>query len=349
MSQFAKSGRDVALQDRAFPTVSVVIPCRNETAYIKSCLLSVLRSDYPTELLDIIVVDGGSTDGTRDLLERMQGENLSFRVLDNPRQIVSTAMNIGILDSRAEIIVRMDAHCEYPSDYVRLCVFNLMSYGVDDVGGLWLTEPADSSAQALAVALAQTSPFGVGGAAYRLGSSEVREVDTVPFGTYWRQRLIDIGLYNEAFVRNQDIELNARLRAAGGHILLIPSIRCRYFAKPNIKELARQSYYNGFWVAYGLRFARASFSMRHVVPFVCLVTAVTLLASGWGVVLGGLILVYLLLTSWASIRQSDGHRESLGWLLIAFPVIHVSYALGTTGGLGALLFHPLMRQSGSRP
>ena len=323
------------------PSVSVVIPCRNEVSYIDSCITSVLASDYPRHLLEILIVDGASTDGTRESLVRWQMTSAIVHVLDNPRRTVPVAMNIGIKAACGDVVVRMDAHCEYPRDYIRQCAAFLVAYGVDNVGGSLKTEPANSSRQAAAVALAQTSRFGVGAAAYRLGTETVREADTVPFGTYWRKRLIELGMYNEAFVRNQDIELNARLRAQGGRILYVPSIHCRYFAKRSIGLLARQCYYNGFWVVYGLRFARAPFSPRHLVPFMCLIVSVVLALSGWFVPLLVLMVMYLALDLGTCAMYSIRHRAPFAWLLLTFPTMHLSYAVGSMNGGIALLCHQM--------
>ena len=329
------------LAEAEFPRVSVVIPCRNEVAYIDSCITSVLASDYPQDLLEILVVDGASTDGTRESLARLQKIYTIIHVLDNPRRTVPVAMNIGIKAARGDVIVRMDAHSEYPRDYIRQCVTNLVVSGADNVGGSWQTEPANSSREATAVALAQTSRFGVGAAVYRLGIETVREVDTVPFGTYWRKRLIELGMYNEAFVRNQDIELNARLRAQGGRILYVPSIHCRYFAKRSVGLLARQCYYNGFWILYGFRFAHAPSSPRHLVPFMCLIVSVVLTLSGWFTSLLLMMLVYLALDLCVCTIYFIRCRGPFGWLLLTFPTMHVSYAIGSMNGGIALLCHQM--------
>lgn len=327
-----------ALMDGKLPRVSVVIPCRNEVAYIDSCIASVLASNYPQDLLEVLVVDGASTDGTRESLARLQKTCTIIHVLDNPGRTVPVAMNIGIKAACGDVIVRMDAHSEYPRDYIRQCATNLVASGADNVGGYWQTEPANPSREAAAVALAQTSRFGVGAAVYRLGSQTVREVDTVPFGTYWRQRLIDLGMYNEAFVRNQDLELNARLKAQGGRILYVPSIHCRYFAKRSIGLLARQCYYNGFWIIYGFRFAHTPCSPRHLAPVMCLIVSVALILSGWFVSLLLLMLAYLILDLCVCITYVIRRRGPFGWLMLTFPTMHSSYAIGSMNGALALLF-----------
>lgn len=340
MSTALRQVESTAGANAHLPYVSVIIPCRNEAGHIAGCIASVLTSDYPETMLEILVIDGASTDGTRESVAQLQRSHPIIHVLDNPRRTVPVAMNIGIKAARGDVIVRMDAHSEYPRDYIRQCVTNLVASGADNVGGSWQTEPANSSREAIAVAIAQTSRFGVGGAIYRLGTATVCEVDTVPFGTYWRQRLIELGMYNESFVRNQDIELNARLRAHGGHILLIPSIQCRYYAKATITLLARQCYYNGFWVMYGLRFARMPFSRRHLVPFACLVVSIMLVLSDWFVPLFSLMLMYLVLD--ASVCFACSRKRGRGlfwWLMLIFPVMHLTYSAGSMNGLFALLFH----------
>ena len=199
------------------PFVSVVMPVRQEASHIAHTVGAVLAQDYPGELLEVIVADGMSTDGTRGVLEGIQREHANLIVLDNPGRIAPTALNVAIRAARGAVIVRVDGHTEVAADYVRECVEALARSGADNAGGRM--NALGEGAFGAAVALATSSPFGVGGARFHYSDRE-EWVDTVYLGA-WRRDVFDrIGFFDEELVRNQDDEFNYRLRASGGRILL---------------------------------------------------------------------------------------------------------------------------------
>src|SRR6266571_747065 len=189
--------------------VSIIIPVRNEEEYIRACLQSLVEQNYPASECEIIVVDGQSSDRTREIIEEIGERNSQVRCLDNPAGIVPTAMNIGIRAARGEVIIRADGHNVYPRDYAANCVKWLEETGAENVGGPWLTVAADDSFSARLLAAILSSPFGVGNSKFRT-SREEGFVDTVPFGAFRREIFERIGMYNGKLVRNQDNELNAR-------------------------------------------------------------------------------------------------------------------------------------------
>src|SRR5881296_963541 len=204
-------------------TVSFIMPVRNEEEYIRVSLQSLVDQSYPAGECEIIVVDGRSSDRTREIIEEIREKNPQVLCLDNPAGIVPTAMNIGIRAARGEVIIRADGHNIYPADYTANCVKCLLKTGADNVGGPWLTVPADKSFGATLVAAILSSPFGVGNSKFRT-SREEGFVDTVPFGAFRKAIFDRVGMYNEQLVRNQDNELNARIRSAGGKIYLTPAM-----------------------------------------------------------------------------------------------------------------------------
>lgn len=224
------------------PAVTVVCPCYNEAAYIAATLDALLCQDLPPEDMEILIVDGGSSDGTRRIVSEYAERDPRIKLLDNPKRIVPSAMNIGIRAARGTYIVRVDSHAWYAPDYVSTCLRLLSEGRADNVGGNQTPEGTDWISSA--IALASRSRFGAGNAAYKY-SDEERYVDTVWLGAYERKTLEALGGYDEAFVINQDYELNVRLRASGGRILLSPSIRATYFVRPSIRKLARQYYRYG--------------------------------------------------------------------------------------------------------
>ena len=215
--------------------VSIIIPCRDERRFIEKCLLSIIANDYPKESLQVLVVDGMSEDGTREILNQFSGKYPFIKMLDNPKKIVPVALNIGIKQARGNVIIRMDAHNVYGKDYISKCVKYLRKYNIDNVGGICITLPGRNTLLAQSIALALSHPFGVGNAHFRIGLKGPKYVDTVPFGCYKREVFEKIGLFDEDLVRNQDDELNVRLQRNGGKILLVPEIVSYYYARDSLE------------------------------------------------------------------------------------------------------------------
>lgn len=219
--------------------VSVVIPCRNEIMYIARVLESILDQNYPKEQMEVIVVDGMSIDGTVDILKEYQNKYSFIKYLENEMQVTPNAMNIGIRNATGDVVVRMDAHSIYPKNYISRLVEWLIWLDADNVGGSLITKPARDTLEAKAIAHAMSHPFGVGNAYFRLGVNNPKQVDTVPFGCYWRKVFDKIGLYDEDLVRGQDNELNSRLEQKGGKIFLVPDIKTEYFPRDTLKKPGR--------------------------------------------------------------------------------------------------------------
>ena len=249
--------------------VSIVIPCRNEARYIRSVVDSVLSSDVPTGGMEIIVVDGISDDGTREILAEYEGKHPELlRVLDNPKRVVPSSMNMGIRAARGEIIVRLDAHAYYERDYIAQCVEWLERSGADNVGGTCVVEPTEDKLVDRAVARSIAHPFGSGDAHHKTAqSAEPRYVDTVAFGCFRKELFERVGCFREDMARSQDMEFNIRLRKGGGKILWVPQIRSRYQARSGIRRIISYYFSNGFWVLFPLKFGVAAFRPRHLVPF----------------------------------------------------------------------------------
>ncbi|MEN6451593.1 MAG: glycosyltransferase family 2 protein, partial [Thermoguttaceae bacterium] len=191
-------------QTDATPRVSVIVPCRNEAAWIERCLESIAANDFPKDQMELLVLDGMSTDGTRAIIGQSAPKFPWMRLLDNPRKTAPAAMNIGIAAARGKIVVRMDAHNEYPSDYISKLVYWLEKSGADNVGGVSAVCPSNDTAAAKAIAFGCSHFLGVGNARYRIGVTKPTEVDTVPFGCYRREVFEKIGPFDEELVRNQD-------------------------------------------------------------------------------------------------------------------------------------------------
>lgn len=253
------------------PLVSVVIPVRNERDFIACCLDSVLANDYPAGRLEILAVDGSSDDGTRAILDAYAARCRALRVLDNPEKITPAALNRGIREARGELVVRLDAHARLAPDYISQCVAWARSSGADNVGGRMRTQPRGKGLAAEAIALALGHPFGVGNSAFRtsarISATEPRWVDTVFGGCYRREILDRVGEFNERLPRGQDLEFNLRLKRAGGRTLLVPTIRCDYFARCDPRSFLQHNWTNGVWAIRPFAASEiVPVRLRHLVP-----------------------------------------------------------------------------------
>ena len=321
------------------PLVTIVIPCRNEEDWIGPCLDSILQNDYPKDRLDVLVIDGMSNDGTRSALQPFLEQHSSIRLLDNPQKTTPAALNVGIAAAQGEVIMRMDAHYEYPTNYISRLVHWLQESGADNVGGVLRMEPATDAPMARAIAVAVTHPFGIGNAHYRLGVSKPRSVDTVPFGCYRREVFERIGNFDEDLLRNQDLEFNLRLRKQGGKILLVPDVVIRGRARDSVGKLVRLYYQYGYfnplvmWKLYG----RAN--LRQIVtPTFVLSLLVTGILAPWfprlALLFGAILGSYVMVMVASSIAAAREHGVACALRLPSvFAVMHFSHGWGFLRGV----------------
>lgn len=246
-----------------YTCVTVVVPCRNEVGFINHFIDLILEQNRDNIDLEIIIADGMSDDGTREILQSYAEVCPCLRVIENKSRIVSTGLNDAIKEAKGEIIVRMDVHTEYAKDYIQQCIKVLNETGADSVGGPW--EAVGKGYLQEAIALAFQSPFSSGGSSCRKIGVE-GPVDTVYLGCWKKQTLIDQGLFDEELVRNQDDELSLRIVRSGGKIWQSPKIKSRYYPRASIKDLFRQYMQYGFWKVYVIRKHKTPASVRHVVP-----------------------------------------------------------------------------------
>lgn len=328
-----------ATQSVSSPFVSIVVPCRNESRFIGQCLDSILANDYDAGRMEVLVVDGASDDGTQDVVLDYARRDPRVRLLHNARRITPAALNVGIRAASGEVIMRMDAHNEYPSTYVSSLVHWLERSGADNVGGIWITRPSAESAVARAIAVGLSHPFGVGNSYFRIGSTDPRWVDNVPFGCYRRAVFDKIGLFDEDLVRNQDDELNLRLVRSGGRILLVPSIVSYYHARGTLQKLARMNYQYGYFKPLVIRKIGAVMTVRQVVPatFVLSLLSSALMAPVSGVATAAfwtILGAYTLASAGSAVgtARRDGLRPAAA-LMAVFPVMHVAYGVGFLRGI----------------
>jgi glycosyltransferase involved in cell wall biosynthesis len=327
--------------NRDSPFVSVIIPVRNEEKFIAQCLQSVVDQDYPQDNMEVLVVDGGSEDRSREIISEFSSRYLMIKLLDNPELNAPAGLNLGIREARGDIIVRVDGHCLLEPDYVRQCVRCLRETGANNVGGLMKAVGQDYVSQVIALAI--SSFFGSGGSKFHYASRE-QYVDTVYLGAFPRHVFDRIGFFNEGLVRNQDYELNYRIRAAGGKIFLSPAIRSYYYGRSTLRDLWHQYFQYGFWKLEMIQMHPRSVQLRHLVAplFVFSLFATALLSFAHR---GFLSLFLLAISSYllVSLLFSLLIARRKGWryfplLPVAFAVMHFGWGLGFLWRLGGLRF-----------
>jgi GT2 family glycosyltransferase len=337
------------------PFVSILVPCRNEEQHLASCLDSIRATSYPADRFEIFVLDGLSDDRTREIAAAAAASDSRIKVLDNPGRTAPAALNIGIGHARGEVIVRMDSHAWYPTDYVPRLVAALQETGADNVGGILVTMPAEDTPTAHAVALVMSHPLGVGNAYFRIGTTERRWVDTVPFGCFRREVFARVGLFDVELPRNQDDEFNFRLQRHGGRVLLEPGVRASYFARRKLRHLRRMFYQYGFFKPLVARKVGRIMTVRQLVPaaFVLSLAAAAALAPWWpparwvGL---GIVASYITVVLAAALPRIRTHGWRCTLLLIAaFPLVHVSYGVGFIRGAFYHLLWPWRRTGATTP
>jgi len=315
--------------------VSIIVPCFNEQATIRLLLDAIYQQTYPRAVLEVIIVDGMSTDRTREEVTAFQREHpdLPIKIIANLDRIIPAGVNLGIDTAEGEILIRLDGHAVPVRGYVERCVQDLEAGLGDNVGGVWDIRPARSGAIASGIAIAASHPLGVGDAHYRY-TSHSQAVDTVPFFAFHRGLINRIGKYDESLLTNEDYEFNVRIRQSGGTVWLDPDIRSTYYARSTLDALARQYWRYGFWKGRMLLRYPRTIRWRQALPpaFIASIIGLSLL-SLWiplaRLFLVAIILVYVAVLSIAGVWES--YKKKQLPLLITLPLaivtMHLSWGI----------------------
>lgn len=318
--------------------VSVIMPVYNEEHYIEKCVDSLLLQDYPINKMEWIFVDGCSKDRTVEILEKYQEKYPSLiKVYNNPNKIVPYAMNIGIAASHGKYIVRLDAHADYATDYISKCINYLENTDAENVGGV-----ADTKANCFMgniIAKMLSSKFGVGNSQFRT-NGESGYVDTVPFGAFKREVFSKYGGYDERLVRNQDNEMNFRIRKNGGKIYLSNDIHLSYYCRDSIKGISTMARKNGMWSIITMKLCPGSMGIRHFIPFAFVLSVLCLgilsiLHPLFVILLAVEVSLYLSLDVLFSVKQASTIKEFFT-LMVLFPIFHIAYGFGSMIGITKL-------------
>ena len=326
-------------------SVSILIPCYQERNFIRGCLESVLAFELPelTEI-EVLVLDGGSTDGTRDILRETGERDNRVRLVDNPGRTQSAALNLGIPMSRGEYIMRLDAHSVYPSNYLRLCLETALRTDADNTGGAVATLRRGDGYQSALVQAITTHRFGVGDSGFRTDAAEGPS-DTVPYGFFKRGIFERVGLFDERLLRAQDYEMNRRIIHNGGKVWLNPHIQVHYYQQPDLssfirKQIVHEAPYN----AYMWYVAPYAFALRHAVTgvFAIGVLAGVILSPFSSLVRTAFLSVmalYFALAIVSGIQQAIRYREPRHVIFapVGFFLFHFLHGIGILIGLARLV------------
>lgn len=326
------------------PLVSIVIPARNEGKYIEQCLQHIFAQDYKKDRIEIIIVDGQSNDETKEIVKKYSKNIPGIRLMENKKRIVPVAMNIGIKAAQGDFIIRIDARCYIATDYVSKCVHYLETTGAWNVGGR--QQPVDEGTiLSKLTMLATTSPFGIGGSKFHY-SEKAQYVDTVYLGAFPKWAFNKAGLYNESLIRNQDYELNYRIRAEGGKIYFAPDICSVYIGRQTLRKFIKQYFQYGFWKLRVIKLHPVSMKIRHLVApaFISILILCVILGFWHGTffnLLGIISFAYIGASVIASILAM---RKSNWWTVLLLPVffilLHWSWGFGFLWSLLTIFIPP---------
>ena len=332
------------------PLVSIVVPCRNERRHLAGFAASALAQQLPEGWrLEIVIADGESDDGTRELLAELAASDPRVSFVANPQRIVSAGLNHALAATQGEVVVRMDVHTEYAPDYVAQCLLALEASGADNVGGPWRAEvDADGGpTQAAAVATFQSRWVAGGALSRRLDYDG--PADTVYLGAWPRRTFDRFGGFDEHLVRNQDDEHNLRIVRGGGRLWQSSRIRSRYKPRRELGQVFRQYLQYGYWKPFVMKKHGQPARLRHLVPGLFVgALAVTAL---WALAAGGIgPLLALLLAYGAAVAAMSAAvllaTPLAGGAAVRVPAVivayHLAYGLGSIAGA----FDALTRGSG---
>lgn len=320
--------------------ISVIVPCRNEEKYIESCVNSLFENGFDRTQMEVIVVDGMSSDTTLEKLHHLQKKYENLFIFQNPKKVTPHALNIGIREARGAYIMIASAHSSFDSGYIQVLHDNIANLpNAIGVGGIMRTSVKNKSKTSIAIQRILSSKFGVGNAMFRVGTTKAIKVDTVPFGLYHAKVLKQSNGYDERLIRNHDIELSKRLLRKGGSIYLIPDAKCTYFARESFRDMATNNFRNGKWNILTVWITKnfSSLSLRHFIPMVFVLS----------IVLPVFVSIFYLPAIFISILSFacyfftliyfalglDKKDTSFSHLVLGFLILHLAYGFGSLIGI----------------
>ncbi len=320
------------------PFVSALLVTFNEIDYINISLMSLIDQTYPHDSYEIIVVDGGSKDGTIEAVKQIQqeynSENFSITLYDNPKKILSAGWNIGIKKSKGDYVVRIDAHAKAEKDFIEKSVETMLKIDATCVGGKLNSVSIDGNDSVVAKVL--SSPFGVGNSSFRVSNME-GYVDTAVYGLYKKSIFNEVGFFDETMARSQDLEFHGRVKKSGGTFYFNPLIKSTYYTRNTVKKMLKQAYGNGKWNMIMLKRGISGLSLRHLVPFAFVLFLFFSIIGGFfytpiWLLCAGIILLHLILGLIFAIKRTNSIVHILQMPFLFFS-LHTAYGIGYFKGL----------------
>lgn len=323
---------------KELPFVSALLVTRNEKDYIRMSLMSLIEQTYPKDKYEIIIVDGGSTDGTLDVIKVLQdtynSESFSISVVPNPQKILATGWNIGIQSAKGDYVVRIDAHATAEKDFVEKSVETMQRVDAVCVGGKLTSKSLNGEDDVISYVL--SSPFGVGNSSFRV-SEEEGYADTAVYGLYKKEIFEKAGYFDEKMVRNQDIEMHSRIKKAGGKFYFNPEIKCTYYTRNTVKKMLKQAYGNGQWNMVLLKRGSGALSIRHLIPFLFVLGVIGSVILGflhplfWYIGIA-VVLLHLALGLYFATKKTKNIKQVI-IMPFLFISLHFAYGLGYIRGI----------------
>ena len=313
-----------------------ILPIFNESPFINKVISSILYQNKINQLdFEILISDGGSTDGTLEIINSLIRNHSNIYLIDNPQKIVSTGFNFALNQAKGDIIIRVDGHSEIPKNYIENCCKLLEKTNADIVGGV--IETISSGLIGNAISISQSSGFGVGGVRFRnKDSKKAGYVNTLAFGAHRREIFADIGGYDEEMICNQDDEFNFRAIQAGKKIWMDPTIKTKYYSRSNFLKLFKQYFNYGCYKVRGIQKRGQVFSIRHIIPSIFIVALISTLNIGFFLQLPWITFSVVFLYLFFNLSASIYLAASLGLIPLisfAFLILHFGYGIGFIVGL----------------
>jgi glycosyltransferase involved in cell wall biosynthesis len=319
------------------PPLTVVVPVLNEERHLDACLTSVTEALRGMDA-EVLVIDGGSTDGSSSVAEAWTQRDPRIRVLENPERLTASAFNIGIVEGRSARVAIVSAHSTVEAEFFRAALARLALGDADVVGGPVSTIPDRDGVWAWLLARVVSHRFGVGNSGFRV-AAQARYVDAVPFAVFERRVFERVGLFDTTLGRNQDTDLFGRIAAAGLRVFMDPAVKSTYRARGTLRGLLRQGFGNAYWNVLVWKRRPAAFRLRHAVPGLFVASLLGLGLAAWAhPLMAGLLVAQLLLyLTAATIAALDIARRTRRVAPLVLPPVflayHVCYGLGSVAGL----------------
>jgi len=318
--------------------ISIVIPCRNEAPYIEECIRAIYAAEVPDEVkINVFVVDGMSNDGTRRIIQQLQEEFLTLKIVDNVQQLTPFAFNLGIHATSCDYVQIIGARHIISKNYLSVCLQKLNEdSSIWCVGGRLENEYVNETGKVIALAMGTQLGMGIGNfrTLSKSGFTDTVTSPMYPYGVFEK-----IGFFDEELIRNQDDDFNFRVTQAGGKIWFDADISLKYYVRGNYKNLWKQFYQYGYWKVYVNRKHRTFTTVRQLIPplfvmYLLLFLFTWLFGATVGVAGSFPLIVYLALTAITTNRlvQQD-HQLRFGDVFKTFPILHISYGLGYLKGV----------------